>query len=106
MVEGEWPLYSPADARSCISGVRPLQNGPVIPPRPPPEIDRLGDNFGQYVITLKCACEHARRAQPATLAAFAGWEARLVDVVRRMRCSKCGERRCSTSVRHEHKRDE
>ena len=59
------------------------------------DIDKLNDAFGQYLIYLRCACGHIRRCHPHTLAAFAGWEARLEDVVRRLRCSKCGEKRCT-----------
>lgn len=57
-------------------------------------IDRLSDEFGQYVIFLECACGHTRRCNPSTLAALAGWDARLADVAKRMRCSKCDQRRC------------
>jgi hypothetical protein len=39
-------------------------------------------------------CDHTRRVYPQTLAAIAGWEARLEDIARRMRCTKCGKREC------------
>jgi hypothetical protein len=59
------------------------------------KIIKLSDEFGQYVLLLTCtACNHTRRAYPASLAAFAGWEAKLDDVVKRMRCTKCRERKC------------
>ena len=58
-------------------------------------IDKLSDEFGQYVIYLRCTCGHIRRCQPQTLAAFASWDARLDDVVRRLRCSKCHEKKCT-----------
>ena len=81
-----------------------------MPPRPPLTIEKLSDNFGQFVIILKCgqkcSCGHVRRAAPRTLAALAGWDARLEDVAKRMRCSKCGKRDCQASVRLEAKRDE
>ena len=78
----------------------------VIPLRPPLKIEKLSDNFGQFVITLRCECGHARNANPKTLAGIAGWDAKLADVVKRARCSKCGRRgRCTVNVRHEHKRD-
>jgi hypothetical protein len=32
---------------------------------------------------------------PHTLAGFAGWDAKLQDVVRRLRCSKCDKKRCT-----------
>ena len=69
------------------------------------QIDKLSDEFGQYEILLTCKCGHTRRVYPRTLAGIAGWDARLVDVVKRLRCSKCGKRQCSASVRHETKRD-
>ena len=77
----------------------------MMPPRPPLKVVKLSDHFGQYVLTLKCACGHTRIAQPQTLAKLAGWDAALADVVGRLRCSKCGARRCSVTVRPETKRD-
>jgi hypothetical protein len=76
-----------------------------MPPRPPLTVIRLSDYGGQYVLTLKCQCGHTRTAQPQTLAALAGWDALLADVVKRMRCSHCDGRRCSVTVRPETKRD-
>ena len=77
----------------------------MMPPRPPLTIKKLSDNFGQYVLTLKCACGHARTARPSTLAALAGWDAVLDVIVKRMRCSRCGKRQCTASVWPETKRD-
>ena len=77
----------------------------MMPPRPPLNIVKLSDNFGQYVLKLKCACGHTRSAQPKTLAALAGWDALLDAVVKRMRCSRCGKRKCIAAVRPETKRD-
>jgi len=57
-------------------------------------IEKLSDEFGQYLIYVKCQCGHIRRCHPHTLAAFAGWDARLEDVVRRLRCSKCTQKHC------------
>jgi hypothetical protein len=58
-------------------------------------IEKLSDEFGQYEIHLRCECGHSRRCHPHTLAAFAGWEAKLADVVKRMRCTKCSARKCT-----------
>jgi ribosomal protein L44E len=59
-------------------------------------IDRLSDEFGQYTLVLNCAeCGHERKAEPLTLGRLCGWDARLEDVARRMRCSKCGKKRCT-----------
>jgi hypothetical protein len=59
------------------------------------KITRLSDEFGQYSISLECPCGHTRRCSPHTLAAFAGWDAELQAVVRRLRCSKCNQKRCT-----------
>jgi hypothetical protein len=77
----------------------------MMPPRPPLKITKLSDNFGQYVINIRCECGHGRVARPQTFAALAGWDALLADVIKRLRCSKCGKRRCSAIVRPETKRD-
>ena len=77
----------------------------MMPPRPPLTIVKLSDNFGRYVLTIMCSCGHTRIAQPKTLACIAGWDATLTDVVKRMRCSRCGARKCSVTVRPETKRD-
>jgi hypothetical protein len=52
------------------------------------KVDKLADEFGQYLILIECRCGHTRRCHPSTLAAIAGWDARLVDIVKRLRCSK------------------
>ena len=60
------------------------------------KVEKLSDEFGQYDLVLKCeACGHERRVVPKSLANVCGWEAELEDVTRRLRCSKCGERRCA-----------
>ena len=59
-------------------------------------IEKLSDEFGQYTLILKCEkCEHERVTQPITLGRLCGWDSKLADVARRMRCSKCGAKRCS-----------
>jgi hypothetical protein len=59
-------------------------------------IAKLSDEFGQYTLVLKCAeCSHERKAEPLTLGRLCGWDARLEDVAKRMRCSKCGKKRCT-----------
>jgi hypothetical protein len=49
--------------------------------------------------------ETTRRAYPKTFAAIAGWDAKLENLIKRLRCSKCGKRQCSATVRQETKRD-
>jgi hypothetical protein len=59
-------------------------------------INKLSDEFGQYTLVLKCSnCGHERTAEPHTLGGVCGWDAKLADVEKRMRCSKCGEKKCS-----------
>jgi rRNA maturation protein Nop10 len=59
-------------------------------------IEKLSDEFGQYTLVMKCgACGHERTAEPRTLGRLCGWEAKLEYVANRMRCSKCGEKRCT-----------
>jgi hypothetical protein len=58
-------------------------------------IDKLSDEFGQYTLVLKCSvCNHERTAEPHALGRLCGWDARLEEVAKRMRCSKCGEKKC------------
>jgi hypothetical protein len=59
------------------------------------KIDKLADEFGQYLILIECRCGHMRRCHPSTFAAIAGWDARLTDVMRRLRCSKCNAKKCT-----------
>jgi hypothetical protein len=77
----------------------------MMPPRAPLTVVKLADHFGQYVLIITCKCGHSRAAQPKTLAHLAGWDAALADVAKRLRCSKCGARKCRVSVRPETKRD-
>jgi hypothetical protein len=60
------------------------------------QIDKLSDEFGQYVLVLSCAeCGHERTSDPQVLGRLCGWDARLADVAKRMRCSKCGKKKCA-----------
>jgi hypothetical protein len=63
------------------------------------QVTRLSDEFGQYTISLVCSkCKHARETSPLPLAKVFGWNALIVDVVKRLRCSKCGEKACKATV--------
>jgi len=58
-------------------------------------VTRLSDEFGQYLLYLKCsACAHERQTYPNLLAHLCGWDAPLQTVEKRLRCSKCGKKRC------------
>jgi hypothetical protein len=60
------------------------------------KLEKLSDEFGQYVLILKCGCcLRERCTTPNMIAHIMGWDAKLVDVARRMRCSTCGARQCS-----------
>ena len=79
----------------------------MMPPRKPPKIERLSDEFGQFRLSIACPCGHVRIADPKVLAAAAGWDAKIADLVRRLRCSKCGQRgKCAATIHIEHKRHE
>jgi hypothetical protein len=59
-------------------------------------ITKLSDEFGQYTLVLKCeSCLRERHTTPHLLAKICGWEAKLEDVARRMRCSVCGKKKCT-----------
>ena len=58
-------------------------------------VGRLSDEFGQYLLYLKCSeCAHERQTYPNLLAHLCGWDATLQAVEKRLRCSKCGKKRC------------
>jgi len=78
----------------------------MMPPRKVLQVSKLSDAGGQYILILTSECGHVRTARPQTLAHMLGWEALLIDVTKRLRCSKCGARGgCSLNVRPETKRD-
>src|SRR5271155_2773763 len=58
-------------------------------------VEKLSDEFGQFTLVLKClACDHERTAEPHTLGRLCGWDTRLDDLAKRLRCSKCGQKNC------------
>jgi hypothetical protein len=58
-------------------------------------VTRLSDEFGQYLLYLKCSeCAHERHTYPNLLAHLCGWDATLQTVEKRLRYSKCGKKRC------------
>ena len=59
------------------------------------EVQRLSDEFGQYLPVIRCVgCAHERRAYPNLLAHICGWNMKLDDPEKRLRCSKCGKKSC------------
>jgi hypothetical protein len=66
---------------------------------PPFHVDKLSDEFGQYTLILTCAaCGYERITSPKMLGRLCGWDARLEEVASRMRCSKCGKKKCSAKA--------
>jgi hypothetical protein len=64
--------------------------------RRPLNIEKLSDRFGDYVLVITCRkCLHARRTEPHALAKLLGWDAPLVKVAARLRCSNCGTKDCT-----------
>ena len=60
-----------------------------------PRPTKLGDEFGDYLLTIACRqCRHIRVAEPHTLAEIVGWEIALTDLAKRLRCSSCGGKDC------------
>jgi hypothetical protein len=59
------------------------------------KVQRLSDEFGEYLLVIKCAgCAHERRAYPNLLAHICGWDAKLAHLEKRLRCSNCGQKSC------------
>jgi hypothetical protein len=86
--------YSPLTGTVWTRACRHSHNSRVM--RRDFKVEKLSDEFGQYSLILTCdACGHERKAAPQTLAKICGWEARLADVAKRLRCSRCGERQCA-----------
>ncbi len=68
-------------------------------PFPLSKVQRLGDYEGMFVLSVSCTtCKHERPIAADVLARLAGRDARVADVVRRLRCSKCGERQVDVQV--------
>jgi hypothetical protein len=60
------------------------------------KVFKLSDEFGQYLLVITCiGCGHERRAYPKTLARMCGWDSKIQDLEKRLRCSKCGKKGCS-----------
>jgi rRNA maturation protein Nop10 len=63
---------------------------------PPFHVEKLSDEFGQYTLILNCpACGYERVAAPKILGQLCGWDTRLDEVAKRLRCSKCGKKQCT-----------
>jgi hypothetical protein len=59
-------------------------------------VEKLSDEFGQYTLILTCsAAQYERVTSPQVLGRLCGWDARLDEVAKRLRCSKCGKKKCN-----------
>jgi hypothetical protein len=59
----------------------------------PAPIKKLNDRFADYDLTIRCKhCRHERQTEPHMLAKLLGWDTKLTDIAKRMRCSKCNSR--------------
>jgi len=60
------------------------------------QITKTQRRFGQYTLVLTCgSCLESGTRRRTCWAKLCGWDAKLEDVARRMRCSVCGKKRCT-----------
>jgi hypothetical protein len=60
-----------------------------------PVVTKLGDEFGDYVLSISCRkCHHTRVTEPKALARLVGWEIALTELAERLRCTECGAKDC------------
>jgi hypothetical protein len=65
----------------------------------PPRSSRLADWRTGYTLIIGCRnCKHTRRTEPHSLAKLLGWEAPLIVVTARLRCSNCYAKDCEIQV--------
>jgi hypothetical protein len=65
----------------------------------PPKTSKLADWRTGYALVIGCrACKHSRRTEPHLLARLLGWEASLLLVAARLRCSNCHAKDCEIQV--------
>ena len=68
-------------------------------------IERLRDQFGDYVVRVTCSrCRHAGELSPAYLARRSrdGWDEPLAQLIARLRC-RCGSRQVEVEIGFNHK---
>lgn len=67
--------------------------------RPPPPIEKLSDQFGDYRLHVTCRkCGHSRITDPHVLAKILGWSVSLATLSQRLRCSKCHAKHCELTT--------
>ena len=64
-----------------------------------PLVRKLSDQFGDYLLVLKCAkCQHVRSTEPVRVAKIVGWDATLESLTTRLRCAACGAKKVEFEV--------
>ena len=103
----DYKALEPGTSRDLVRAELPLQMKPLtygsraldlctVPPMRDLKINKLRAEFGICELHLKCElCLHERKVAPHLLATLCGWDARLEDVERRMRCSVCRQKKCT-----------
>lgn len=65
----------------------------------PPKTSKLADWRTGYALIIACrSCKHTRRTDPQSLAKLLGWDAPLIVVTARLRCSNCYAKDCEIQV--------
>jgi len=73
--------------------------GNVRAMRPTPNVVKLSDRFGDYVLIVTCRkCKHGRRTDPHAFARILGWDTPLTVVAARLRCSNCNAKDCELTT--------
>jgi hypothetical protein len=57
-----------------------------------PQIKKLNDCFGDFLVRVTCPCGASRHIEPEPLARIAGRSVTLSKLATRMRCSNCGKK--------------
>ena len=57
-----------------------------------PQIKKLDDCLGQFLVRVVCDCGACREIEPEALARLVGWNMTLKELASRMRCSRCGKK--------------
>lgn len=56
----------------------------------PAPVNKLSDRFADYQLRIRCKrCKHERITDPHVFGKICGWETPLVELAKKLRCSKC-----------------
>lgn len=74
-------------------------SGGKFAPMRKPLVRKLSDEFGDYLLVLKCIkCQHERTTEPVALAKIVGWDATLESLGKRLRCAACNAKEVEFAV--------